>query len=57
MKKRPESVEARFPTKTAREAADAAIDALSMSTPMSEYIDTWFQTYRTAGSIDRREKK
>ena len=48
------TVEQRFPTRTARELADKAIDALPESEPMTAYIDTWLATYRAAGGIERR---
>lgn len=39
----------RFPTIAARAAADEAIDALSVSLPMSAYFDEWIRAYRAAG--------
>ena len=51
---RTKSVEARWPTKRARELADAAIDALPETAPMTEYIDTWLATYKQHGGIDKR---
>lgn len=51
------SVEQRFPTKKAREAADAAIDHLPETEPMTEYIDVWLLTYRANGGIERRPKR
>jgi hypothetical protein len=50
------TLEQRFPTKVAREKADAAIDALTESEPMTTYIDTWLATYRAAGGLERRPK-
>jgi len=55
--KKPWSVEQRFPTKKAREAADAAIDALSETEPMTVYIDRWLETYRAHGGIEKRPKR
>jgi hypothetical protein len=37
-----------FPTVSARQAADAAVDALPVSAPMSEYIDRWIAAYTAA---------
>ena len=48
------TVEQRYPTKHARDKADAAIDALPEADPMSNYIDTWLATYRDAGGMERR---
>jgi hypothetical protein len=38
-----------FPSPDARDAADAAIDALPIDRPMSEFIDTWIRAYLAAG--------
>jgi hypothetical protein len=38
-----------FPTKSARDAADLAIDAIDPREPMTTYLDTWVATYRAAG--------
>jgi hypothetical protein len=38
-----------FPTVSARQAADAAVDALPVSAPMREYIDVWIAEYTAAG--------
>lgn len=51
---RTKSVAARWPTKRARELADAAIDALPETAPMTEYIDTWLATYKQHGGIEKR---
>lgn len=51
------SVEQRYPTKKAREAADAAVDALDEREPMTVYIDTWLETYRANGGIEKRPKR
>lgn len=49
-----DSVEQRFPTKRAREQADAAIDELAETEPMHVYIDTWLRVYRAAGGMERK---
>lgn len=54
---KPWTLEERFPTKTAREKADAAIDALPVSAPMTEYIDTWLRVYREAGGVEREPRR
>lgn len=54
MARKPWTVEQRFPTKHARDEADAAIDALEENEPMSRYIDTWLAAYRAAGGIEKR---
>lgn len=51
------SIEERFPTKRARELADAAVDALPLTTPIGECMDLWRMAYKAAGGIDKREKK
>jgi hypothetical protein len=51
-----QSVEQRFPTKRARDAADEAIDELPESAPMSLFIDVWLAAYRAHGGIERRKK-
>jgi len=48
------SVEQRFPTRRARDLADAAIDALCPTAPMTEYIDVWLATYKAAGGVEKR---
>ncbi len=40
-----------FPTPSAREAADQAIDELSPERPMSAYVDTWIAAYVRAGGV------
>lgn len=47
------TVERRFPTTSARDAADRAIDALPASEPMSAYLDLWLATYRAVGGVER----
>ena len=54
---KPWTVEQRFPTRAARDAADRAIDALPESAPMTEYIDTWLAAYRAAGGVERQAKR
>jgi len=51
------SVEQRFPTKRARELADAAIDKLPLDAPMSRFVDEWLQTYEAAGGIDKAKER
>lgn len=46
-------LEQRFPTRAARDAADAAIDALPATAPMTEYLDAWLAAYRAAGGIEK----
>ena len=48
------TVEQRFPTKRARDAADVAIDALPETAPMTEYVDTWLRVYREAGGVEKK---
>ncbi|MFI5297263.1 MAG: hypothetical protein ACHREM_04130 [Polyangiales bacterium] len=48
---------ARFVTKVARLAADAATDALSVDAPMSTFLDTWFAAYRAAGGVEIHPKR
>jgi len=48
------SFEAMYPTRAARELADAATDALSESEPMTKYIDVWLEAYFGAGGVDGR---
>lgn len=50
------TVEQRWPTRHARDAADKAIDALPETAPMTEYIDVWLAAYRSAGGIEKRPK-
>ncbi len=51
---KPLSVEQRYLTKRARELADAAIDALPETEPMTTYIDVWLETYRAAGGLEKK---
>jgi hypothetical protein len=53
---RPDWVERRFPTKKARDAADAVIDRLPETEPMTKYIDVWLAAYRANGGIERSSK-
>jgi hypothetical protein len=46
-------IEARFVTKAARDAEDAAIEKLPVTATMAEYLDTWLAAYRQAGGIER----
>lgn len=52
--KRDDSLERRFPTKRARDAADLAIDALDVHETMQTYIDTWLRVYKEHGGIEVR---
>ena len=56
MKTKPKTwtVEERFPTKKARDAADETIDVLPVDEPMTTYLDVWLETYRAAGGIERK---
>ncbi len=47
------TVEQRFPTKHARDAADKAIDDLDVHEPMHVYLDTWIRVYRESGGLER----
>lgn len=47
------TVEQRFPTKRARDIADAAIDRLPATDRMDVYIETWLQTYFANGGEER----
>lgn len=47
-----DAFERRFPTKRAREAADAAIDAMA-SDSIRETVDAWLAAYKAAGGIER----
>ncbi len=38
-----------FPSRDARDAADAACDQLDVNEPMSKFIDTWIAAYKAAG--------
>lgn len=42
-------VRRRYPTQRAREAADAAIDALPDAATMAAHIDEWIGAYLAAG--------
>lgn len=53
---KPWTVEQRFPTKKARDAADAAIVALDANEPMTAFVDLWIAKYREDGGIERRPK-
>lgn len=48
------TIEQRFPTKRARDAADEAIDALDIHEPMYVYIDTWIRVYQESGGLESR---
>lgn len=56
MKRKIWSIEERFPTKRARDLADAATDKLPITASMQTYSDLWLQTYAAAGGIDKRAK-
>jgi len=43
-----------FPTVSARQAADAAVDALPVTSPMSTFIDAWIAAYVAAGGVRPR---
>jgi hypothetical protein len=45
------TMEQRFPTKTARERADAATDELSTKEPMYVFVDCWIAAYFEAGGL------
>ena len=47
--------EKRYPTKRAREAADAVIDAMPNDLPMTAFLDAWLAAYRAAGGIERHK--
>lgn len=54
---KPKSVEYYYPTKVAREAADAAVDALPGSTSIDDAITTWLRAYTdNKGAVRPREK-
>lgn len=48
------TVEARYPHKRAREAADDAIDRMPVTASMAEHIDTWLRVYLATGGTVRR---
>lgn len=50
------TVEQRWPTKRARDVADAAIDALPETEPMTTYIDVWLAAYLAAGGVEKRPR-
>lgn len=50
--KRKKTLDERFPTKAARERADAAVDCLDVHLPMHEFIDTWVAAYRAFGGVE-----
>lgn len=50
------SVEQRWPTKKAREAADEAIEALGQDETMATYVDTWLSVYFANGGIEKKPK-
>lgn len=47
------SFEATYPTRRAREVADAAFDALPLSTTLAEAIRAWEWNYLEAGGVVR----
>lgn len=49
--------EQHYPTQKARQAADAATDALDISVPMQEYIRVWELVYLANGGIIRLSRK
>jgi hypothetical protein len=49
--KKPKSFEAMYPTKAAREKADAMFDKLPLETTIAEAIRRWEWTYLDAGGI------
>lgn len=50
------SFEAMYPTRAAREKADAAFDRLPLSTPLGECIRVWDHAYLEAGGIVKMPK-
>lgn len=51
---KPWTVEQRYPTRRARDFADAEIEKLAEDDPMWKYIDVWLASYRVAGGIEKR---
>jgi len=47
------TMEQRYPTKAARDAADDAIVALDPKAPMTLYVDVWLATYKEHGGIEK----
>lgn len=47
------TVEQRFPTKLAREAADLAVDRLPISETMATHLDVWLEVYFSNNGIDK----
>lgn len=54
---KPWTIEQRFVTKAARDAADVAIDKLDTQEPMTTYLDTWLATYRAVGGIEKTPER
>lgn len=54
MTRRPPTFESLYPTRHARERADAAVDRLSIHAPLAEHIRVWEQTYLEHGGVVRR---
>lgn len=50
------SFEAMYPTRSARETADEVLDALPLSTTLSEAIRAWEHAYLSAGGAVRGVK-
>lgn len=47
------TVEQKYPTKKARDAADKAIDKIDVNEPMCVFLDEWITAYRANGGIER----
>lgn len=45
------TLERLYPTKRARDIADAAVDKLDIYAPLAEHVRTWEWTYLDAGGV------
>lgn len=52
-----QTVESLFPNASARRAADKAIDALTVSLPMSAFLDAWEAAYFENAKVSPFRKK